>query len=305
MVGSTMSAKPMDYFNDFHLEELDLPTGRVRLRHGGEGPPLLLLHGNPQTHAMWHATAPALAKKFHVYCPDIRGYGKTHKPQASDHSWPYAKREMARDIVALMDHFGISSTQIAAHDRGARIAHRMALDHPARVERLAILDIIPTIEHFEQTDMRFAMRYYHWFWLAQPHPFPEHLINRAPEDWFWSQTAREPKGRDFFAAPALADYLDSVSDPKMITGMCEDYRAAAGIDLQHDRESRDAKQRIECDVLALWGDQGIIGEFYDPLTIWQQYCNGVVSGHSVRAGHYLAEESPEEVLAAFGDFFVS
>lgn len=293
----------MDFFSDFTLETITLPTGKLRVRHAGRGKPLILLHGNPQTHAMWHRVAPQLAHKFHVLCPDIRGYGGSYKPAVSPLSLPYAKKEMAKDIVALMDHFGFEKAQIGSHDRGSRIAHRLAIDFPDRVERLAVMDIIPTLEHFERTDMAFSLKYYHWFWFAQPHPFPENLINKAPEDWFWAHTAREAKEKDFFHPQALADYLAAARDPQMISGMCEDYRAAATIDLDHDRESRTNGERIRCDLLALWGSQGIIGKFYDPLAVWRSYCDGTVSGSEVRSGHYLAEESPDEVLAAFEAFF--
>lgn len=293
----------MNFFKDFKLKTVDLQTGRIRLRQGGAGKPLILLHGNPQTHAMWHAVAPQLAQNFHVICPDLRGYGGSHKPAVSPDSHAYSKREMAKDVVALMDHIGIEKAQIAAHDRGGRVAHRLAMDHAERVEKLAVLDIIPTLEHFERTDMRFAMKYYHWFWLAQKHPFPENFINSAPEEWFWVQTSREPKDHGFFHPSALEDYLTAVRDPEMIGGMCEDYRAAAGVDLDHDRASRSKGEKIQCDMLALWGRKGVIGAFYDPLAVWQAYCSSTVSGGAVESGHYVAEESPEETLAAFTAFF--
>jgi haloacetate dehalogenase len=293
----------MTFFPGFTLEHADVSGGRLRLRRGGSGPPLLLLHGNPQTHAMWHAVAPALAERFTVVCPDLRGYGGSFKPEASADHAAYAKREMARDMVELMTGFGFDTFPVASHDRGARVAHRMALDAPERVERLAVLDIVPTIEHFERTDMAFAMGYYHWFWLAQPHPFPEVLIDKAPEDWFCAHTSREPKGDDFFHADALADYLTAVRDPATIRGMCEDYRAAATIDLVHDRESRESGEKIRCPLLVLWGGKGRVGAWYDPLAIWRRYCNGEVSGAAVPAGHYLAEEAPDAVLSHFRTFF--
>ena len=300
-----MNGEPA-FFDGFEIETLGLETGDVRLRRGGtdNASTLILLHGNPQTHAMWHAVAPALAQHYHVICPDLRGYGQSHKPPVSADSRAYGKVAMARDIIAVMDHFEIESAQIAGHDRGARVAHRLALDYPQRVERLALLDIIPTLEHFERTDMQFAMRYYHWFWLAQKHPLPEQLINQAPVDWFWGHTSREPKDKSFFHPQALQDYLESVCNPAMITGMCEDYRAAAGIDLIDDRAARDQGQKISCDLLALWGSKGIIGKLYDPISIWQSYCAASVSGKAISSGHYLAEESPEEVLSAFLNFFV-
>ncbi len=286
----------MAFFDEFSLTEIEVEAGTLRLRHDGSGPPLLLLHGNPQTHAMWHAVAPALALRYTLICPDLRGYGGSHKPPASADHAAYAKRAMARDMAQLMSHFGHERFAVVSHDRGARVAHRLALDYPERVERLAVLDIVPTLEHFERTDMAFALGYYHWFWFAQRHPFPENLINAAPETWFFAHTAREPKADDFFHPDALADYLAAVRDPDMIRGMCEDYRAAATIDLEHDRASRAAGDRIRCPLLVLWGAQNKIGSWYDPLAIWRDYCAGEVTGGAVSSGHYLAEEAPDEVL---------
>lgn len=293
----------MAFFEGFTLEHVNVGPGALRLRHGGSGPPLLLLHGNPQTHAMWHAVAPELAKDFTVYCPDLRGYGGSFKPEATPDHAPYAKAEMARDMAALMEHFGHKRFLVAAHDRGARVAHRLAIDFPARVEKLAVLDIVPTIEHFERADMAFGLGYYHWFWFAQPHPFPETLINAAPDDWFRSHTSREPKPPDFFNADALADYLAAVRSPEMICGMCEDYRAAATIDLEHDRASREVGEKVQCPMLVLWGAKGKIGQWYDPIAIWRDYCAADVRGQALQTGHYLAEEDPAAVLARLKGFF--
>jgi len=194
----------MAFFDGFELTTVPVQAGCVRLRIGGSGPPLLMLHSNPQTHAMWHAVAPQLAQAFTVICPDLRGYGGSHKPPATADHLPYAKREMARDMVQLMDHFGYQRFLLCGHDRGGRVAHRLALDHAERIEKLCVLDIVPTLEHFERADMAFGLGYYHWFWLAQPHPFPETLINAAPDAWFRAHTSREPKHDDFFHAEALA-----------------------------------------------------------------------------------------------------
>jgi haloacetate dehalogenase len=210
---------------------------------------------------------------------------------------------MARDMAEVMESFGYTRFLVAGHDRGARVAHRMALDFPERVEKLAVLDIVPTIEHFERTDMSFAMGYYHWFWFAQPHPFPEVIINAAPEAWFNAHTARGANPEDLFHVDALADYLAAARNPDAIRGMCEDYRAAAGIDLEHDRASRAAGEKIGCPFLGLWGAKGKIGQWYDPLAIWRQYCSGELTGGPVDSGHYLAEEAPGEVLVRFGTFF--
>ncbi len=293
------------FFPGFDLQHVAVPDGELRVRIGGSGPPLLLLHGNPQTHAMWHKVAPVLARRFTIVCPDLRGYGGSFKPQATPDHAPYAKAEMARDLAELMTALGHERFQVGSHDRGARVAHRLALDNPDRVERLAVLDIVPTIEHFERTDMSFALGYYHWFWFAQPHPFPETLINAAPETWWHAHTSREPKPPGFFAPEALADYLAAARDPDAIRGMCEDYRAAATIDLVHDRASREAGDKIRCPLLVLWGEKGKIGTWYEPLELWGRYCSAEVSGRSVRSGHYLPEEAPDEVLAAFESFFVA
>lgn len=285
------------FFPGFTLEHVAVEGGSIRLRRGGSGPPLLLLHGNPQTHVMWHAVAPELARRFTVVCPDLRGYGGSFKPPATlDHA-PYAKTEMARDLVHVMRHLGHERFLVAGHDRGARVAHRLALDHPERVQKLAVLDIIPTIEHFERADMAFALGYYHWFWFAQPHPFPEVVINAAPEAWFAAHTSREPKGPGFFHPDALADYLAGARNPDMIRGMCEDYRAAASIDLEHDRASRAAGRKVQCPMLVLWGSKGKVGQWYDPLAVWREYCSAEVAGGPVESGHYLAEEAPAAVTA--------
>ena len=291
------------FFDGFTLEQVAVSGGTMRLRRGGKGPPLLLLHGNPQTHAMWHKVAPQLAGKYLVYCPDLRGYGGSFKPPATPDHAPYAKREMAKDMVELMAHFGHDKFLVAAHDRGARVAHRLAIDHPERVLKLAVMDIIPTLEHFERTDMKMALGYYHWFWFAQPHPFPENVICAAPDAWWRAHTSREPKPPDFFDREALADYLKAVHSPEMIRGMCEDYRAAATIDLEHDRASRAAGEKVRCPMLVLWGKKAKIEAWYDALAVWRQYCAAEVSGGPVNSGHYLAEEAPGEVIEHLTGFF--
>lgn len=291
------------FFDGFTLEHVAIASGKIRLRRGGKGPPLLLLHGNPQTHAMWHKVAPQLAERFSLILPDLRGYGGSFKPPVTTDHAPYAKKEMAQDLVEVMEHFGHQKFFVAAHDRGARVAHRLALDHPARVQKLALMDIIPTLEHFERTDMAMAMGYYHWFWFAQPHPFPENVISAAPEAWWRAHTSREPKPPDFFEREALTDYMAAIHDPEMIRGMCEDYRAAATIDLEHDRASRAAGKKIQCPLLVLWGKKAKIEAWYDALAIWRGYCSAEVSGGPVDSGHYLAEEAPQQVLERLKAFF--
>ena len=285
------------FFDGFTLETRAANGQQVRLRRGGEGPPLLLLHGNPQTHAMWHRVAPTLARHYSVVAPDIRGYGFSGKPPVTPDSRHYAKREMAADLVALMRDLGHDRFRVVAHDRGARVAQRQTLDHPDAVDRLCTMDIIPTLAHFERTDMAFAMGYYHWFFLAQPHDRPERMILRDVEDWFDLHTAREPKDKGFFHPEARADYLAALREPGTVAAICEDYRAATAIDLEHDRASRAAGVKVRCPLLALWGAKGAIPRWYDALAIWRDYAAGTVTGAAVNSGHYLAEEAPDEVLA--------
>ncbi|MGH7050280.1 MAG: alpha/beta fold hydrolase [Acetobacteraceae bacterium] len=291
-------------FDGFVLEVIESAEGRIRLRRGGTGAPLLLLHGNPQTHAAWHLVAPLLAPRFEVICPDLRGYGGSFKPPATEDHAPYAKRAMARDALAVMRHFGHRRFRVAGHDRGARVGHRLALDHPDCVEKLAVLDIVPTIEVFERTDATRALAYYHWFWFAQRHPIPEMLITAAPEAWFRAHTARGKSPDTVFAPEALADYLAAARNPQTIRGMCEDYRAAAGIDLEHDRASRAEGLKVACPLLVLWGERGKVGRFDDPLALWKAYASGPVTGGSVATTHYLAEEDPEAVADRLLRFFV-
>jgi haloacetate dehalogenase len=289
-------------FEGFTLETREANGQRLRLRRGGSGPPVLLLHGNPQTHLMWHRVGPVLARRFTVVAPDLRGYGFSSKPPPSAGHAAYAKRAMAADMVALMRDLGHASFTVVSHDRGARVAHRMALDHADAVEKLCVMDIVPTLAHFERTDMAFALGYYHWFWLAQPHDRPERMILRDVEDWFNIQTSREPKSADFFHPEARADYLAALREAGTVSAICEDYRAATTIDLEHDRASRAAGERIRCALLVLWGKAGRIEAWYDALAIWRDYAAGPVSGSAVASGHYLPEEAPEEVLARLDGF---
>jgi haloacetate dehalogenase len=251
---------------------------------------------------MWHRLAPALARRHSVVCPDITGYGFSAKPPVSADHAPYAKRAMAADMVALMGALGHDRFQVVAHDRGARVAHRMALDHAGAVERLCTMDIIPTIEHFERADMAFGMGYWHWFFLAQRHPGPENMIRANIGQWFDFHTSREPKPADFFHPEARADYLAALRAPGTIEAICEDYRAAATIDLEHARASRAAGQKVRCPMLALWGAKGSIPKWYDAPAVWARHAAGPLETGAVESGHYLAEEAPAEVLARLDGF---
>jgi haloacetate dehalogenase len=286
----------MNFFSDFQLSTIKTKRGLIRYRKFGKGPALLMLHGNPQTHAMWHKVAPELVDKYTVICPDIPGYGKSFKPKISDNHETYSKVNMALDIIDFMELLGFDKFQIVAHDRGARIAHRIALDFPDKVIKMILLDIIPTIEHFERINIEFAMGYYHWFWLAQKSPIPESVINKAPEEWFFAHTSREKKDKNFFDSIALNDYLNCVKNPETIRAICEDYRAAATIDLIDDKKSRENNIKIKVPILVLWGNKGKLEQWYEPLSIWQNYSSCDVRGNAINSGHYLAEENPSEII---------
>lgn len=293
-------------FEGFTLERIDAGGVGIRTRHRltAGRPPLLLLHGNPQTHCMWHLVAPRLAERFSVVATDLTGYGESDKPATDATHTPYAKRAMARDQVAVMRRLGFERFFVAGHDRGARVAYRMAFDHPDRVARLAVLDIVPTWEAYRRADMAFGLSYFHWFFMTQPYDLPERLIGADPAFYWHRHTAREPKGPDFFAAEALADYLRCFRNPATIHAICEDYRAAASIDMAHDEADRAAGRRIAAPLLALWGAQGRLEAWYDVLAIWRDWAADV-RGRALDCGHYLPEERPDEVAAAFEAFFVA
>lgn len=285
-------------FEGFALETIDSGEVALRVRHGGSGPPLLLLHGHPQTHVMWHKIAPLLARDFTVVAPDLRGYGGSGKPPTDPSHEPYSKRAMARDQVALMRHFGFARFAVAGHDRGGRCAYRLALDHPERVSKLAVLDIIPTGETFRRADMAFGLGYWHWFFLAQPAPLPERLIGADPDAYYFRD--REAAWLD---REALADYLRYARDPATIHAMCEDYRAGAGIDYLLDEADRGVR-RITCPLLALWGRQGRLQEWYDVVEVWRDWADDA-RGQAIDCGHFLPEEAPEETYAALHAFLMA
>lgn len=283
-------------FESFELSEVDVGQVRLRVRSGGSGPPLLLLHGWPQTHVMWGGVAAELARDFTVIAPDLRGYGgSTGPPTTADHE-PYSKRAMGRDVLALMRGFGFARFDVAGHDRGGRVAYRLALDHPEAVARLAVLDIVPTFEVYSRADMAMGLGYWHWFFLAQPHPFPERLIEADP-DWFFFRGGRGP-----FAAEALEDYLQAARKPSVIQAMCEDYRAGATYDFALDKADREAGRKIQAPTLVLWGANGALPRWYDVMAIWRDWASDV-RGQEIDAGHFIPEERPVETLAALRGFF--
>jgi haloacetate dehalogenase len=282
-------------FADFIDASAEVDGIRINAIRGGNGPALLLLHGHPQTHAIWHKVAPTLARHFTVIAADLRGYGDSGKPPgAHDHS-NYSKRRMAADQVALMQAQGFSQFAVIGHDRGGRVAARMALDHPQAVTKLVTLDVAPTLAMYEQTSFAFARAYWHWFFLVRPAPFPETLI-RADADLYLKQTiGARSAGLAPFTEPAYAEYLRCLSDPATAHGICEDYRASISIDLDHDRASLDEGQKIGCAFLALWGAQGVIEQCFEPLAEWRQW-SAQVSGEALPCGHYIPEEAPELLL---------
>lgn len=289
-------------FQGFETRSVAGEGAEIFCRIAGDGPPLLLLHGYPQTGAMWAGIAPRLAERFRVVVPDLRGYGQSSAPESKGGEG-YAKRVMAADMVRVMASLGFERFRLAGHDRGGRVAYRLAFDHPGAVERLALLDIIPTVEMWERLDAPGALSSYHWQFLAQPNPMPERLIGADPvfylDHTMASWTANQSTAP--FASEALAEYRRSFSRLDAVHGACEDYRAGATIDRRHDEEDRAAGRRISAPLLALWGSKGTPAKHGDPLAIWRQYADDV-SGHAIESGHFLVEEAPEETLKALLGF---
>jgi haloacetate dehalogenase len=282
-------------FEQFQRDECEVNGVRIAYRKGGSGPPLLLLHGYPQTHVIWHKVADQLADRFTVVAADLRGYGDSSKPEGGGDHIAYSKREMARDQVELMRALGFDHFDIMAHDRGARVSHRLAMDHPAAVRRLILLDIAPTLAMYSQTDETFARAYWHWFFLIRPAPLPETLLEADPELVLRTAVATRADHVHPFSDAAYAEYLRCMKLPGTIHAFCEDYRASAGIDLQHDREDRAAGGRIEAPLLVLWGAKGIVERCFDPLKEWREVATNV-QGKALPAGHYIPEEVPDLLL---------
>ena len=292
-----MSSNTSPLFPGFEARRIEVESQiHINALVGGSGPPLLLLHGHPQTLAMWHKVAPALAERFTVVAADLRGYGDSSKPAgALDHA-NYSKRVLAQDQLTLMRTLGFNRFDLLAHDRGARVAHRLAVDHGAAVSRLILLDIAPTLSMYQQTSEAFARAYWHWFFLIQPAPLPERLIEADPAAYLIDVMGRRSAGLAPFDPRALAEYKRCVALAGSAHGICEDYRAAASVDMEHERADRAAGRLIEPPTLVIWGEQGVIERCFKPLDEWRPLTR-CLEGGALPCGHYIAEEAPEALLA--------
>lgn len=298
-----MTTTPL--FPGYATHRVPTPDGQhVHTLVGGTGTALLLLHGHPQTSAIWHKVAPVLAQHFTLVLADLRGYGDSAKPDGDAEHLRYSKRTMAADMLAVMAHLGHARFAVLAHDRGARVAHRLAADQPEAVSRMVLLDIAPTLAMYEQTSNAFARAYWHWFFLIQPAPLPERLIEADPAAYVRDVMGRRSAGLAPFDLRALAEYVRCLALPGTAHGICEDYRAAAGIDLVHDRADRDAGRQLAMPLLALWGEQGVVHQCFEPLKEWQRVATDV-RGHALPCGHYIAEEAPDALLEAALPFLLA
>ena len=293
-------------FPKFENKKITVPSDdgpiEIACQIGGSGPPLLLLHGFPQTKAIWHHVGPSLANDFTVIAADLRGYGESSKPHGKDDHSTYSKRSMAADQHALMKTLGHDQFFLLGHDRGARVSHRLAVDFPNSVLRLMLLDISPTLTMYENTTMEFAKGYWHWFFLIQANPIPETLIGANPEFWLKNHMGRHA-GTGIFSADRWSEYLAGASNPQSMHAMCEDYRAAASIDLIHDREDRNSGQMLEMPLRVLWGEHGLVNKCFDPVGDWQKVAKKV-SGKPIACGHYIPEELPEALIDEARAFFI-
>ncbi|EJU06639.1 alpha/beta hydrolase protein [Dacryopinax primogenitus] len=311
---------PFDQFEEFSLPVSSPPSHPtqqivIHVVRAGSGPPMLLLHGSPETSYMWHLVAPTLADHFSVVVCDLRGYGKSSKPEvdpAQDKQHElYSKREMARDNVEVMKQLGFDSFYVLAHDRGARVTHRMVLDYPGVVKKFILLDIAPTLAMYEGTNMAFATAYYHWFFFIQPAPFPEMLLSSFPEALVYKSFVRDghptPDHPNLqkYDTKALAEYIEAAKTPGTIHAICEDYRASAGIDIERDREDLRKGTKIGSPMKVFWGSKGIIGKNWDPIMEWTKVCQGgiFIGGREIDSGHFIPEEQPGEIIKEAMDFF--
>ncbi len=293
------------WFAGFEARDFAVNGASIFARFGGNpsGPALLLLHGFPESHVMWHRVVQILRTRYFIVLPDLRGYGDSSKAAGlPDHS-DYSKRTMAQDMIGVMDALGRGTFYVCGHDRGGRVAHRLALDYPARVDKLCVIDIAPTLDMYQATDMAFATAYYHWFHLIQPSPLPEFMIGGNALSYLHASLGGlGSHGLSHIEAAALIEY-ERCFTPEAIHAICEDYRASAGIDLVHDYESRARGEKIRCDMHVLWAKRGVVNTLFKPLLLWQAQCAGLVSGETMPAGHFIAEERPPETAHALAQFF--
>jgi haloacetate dehalogenase len=289
-------------FEGFAARRITTSGAQIHTVIGGSGPPLLLLHGYPQTHVLWHKIAPRLASEFTVVAADLRGYGDSSKPEGGADHAGYSKRAMAQDMVEVMSAFGFECFALAGHDRGARVAYRLALDHPLCVDRLAVLDIVPTYEYFARVDRKLAHASYHWFFLAQPADLPERLIGADPGYFLRTTLSRWAGSMAAFTPEAMAEYVRCFSDPATVHATCEDYRAGATVDYVLDEADRTARRRIGCPVLALWSGERGLGSRADVLKVWREWAADVRGG-PLPGGHFLPEEAPDPTCVALQEFF--
>jgi haloacetate dehalogenase len=291
-------------FEGFAPSYIQGPAGALHTLRGGQGAPLLLIHGHPQSHVMWHRVAGDLARHFTVVLMDLRGYGDSARPVTDTAHLAYSKRAMALDAMAVMRHHGFDHFQVLAHDRGARVAHRLALDHPAAVRRMMLLDIAPTLAMYENTSEAFARAYWHWFFLIQPPPLPEALIAADPVRYIRSVMGKRHAGLAAFAPEAMAEYERCVQIPGTAESICEDYRASAGSDLEHDRADVAAGRKLVQPLRVLWGEHGAVGQCFDVMALWRERAVQV-SGQALPCGHYIAEEAPALLLDQALEFFIN
>ena len=293
-----------DLFPGYKSEWINTHSGRIFARVGGNGPPLLLLHGFSETHVMWHRVAPQLAERFTVIIADLPGYGWSDMPESDEQHRPYTKRAMAKTLVEAMEQLGHVHFALAGHDRGGRVSYRLALDHPGRLSKLAVLDILPTYDYWERMDWRYALKIYHWTFLAQPNPLPETLILGNPDFFLKQKMASQTKSKtlDAIDRRALEHYLAPFRDPSRVHAMCEDYRAGAGADYAYDKADHDAGNKITIPLLALWGDVGIATAAATPLDTWKTWATDV-RGMPIDSGHFLCEEDPDATAKALLEFF--
>jgi len=285
---------------NFKKSTIKLDDVSINYVSGGKGFPVLLLHGYPQTHVMWHKIADQLSEHYTVIASDLRGYGDSSKPPSNEFHEPYSKRNMAQDQINLMRSLGFKAFYLVGHDRGGRVGHRMALDHPDAIKKLVVMDIAPTYKMYTSTDLEFAKAYYHWFFLIQPFDIPERMIGNDPKYFLEKKFGQWGRDSGAFTAEAFNEYLRCLTD-ETIHASCEDYRASASIDLQHDQVDIDNGRKIQCPMLCLWGEKGFVGGKYDVIEEWSKWASDV-KGYGLPCGHYLPEEAPKETLTALLKF---